>query len=1108
MDDTMQQDREDRETTVECGVTLENPKIPEFSFAHPCWITWHVVGELALRSVQSSTYEYRTKILHALKGCFKVPAEQKAKAKLECELQDPRFYTALGFACDFRHATDCLQLMFLMSRPDATEGDFERYRSDLRESEKQLRGLLGNGTLTFPKTNFKADRKKRTAQMLGATAKGVASASSQRDKAVRQEREDAKRLAREESRAREAVRVEEVRVREAARVVQAHARETARIDALRVALDEWIIFNTLGPDLFPTEVYDELQVCPMRQNFFDVFGANPSLTGLRKQFKFTPAVYHTLCEHKRALDALLKTQRTLDCKEKVLAAQAAHAETERKRKWKSELIISTVMPEILGITRAEYQQWRLDKRIPVSEWREFHKWGRDSEVALHHPSDFAHITPMQIEAWRKADAESMSPAGRAARKRTVDKAKAQVLITDEIKKVTAKYGCKPCLLDEFRRSWARMSQEDIRFLKQDPLIWAKDLEVSFSVRIGESEETWNAKVVLMSEVPLPKNEAEVLSLVERAGVGFSAEITRYLTKKLGAVVTDTLAHYSGSLSSPQVEDLCLTLKGVLSVGVNQRDIESPDLNKRLMAGPVRQLLERVDAKRAQAVLNLQDYPKAFPLARKLERTIHFKIGGTNSGKTHFAIEALKLASSGVYLAPLRLLAMEVRDRLTAAGVPCNLMTGEEHDITPGARHTACTVEMLDVSREVEVAVIDEIQMLEDGQRGWAWTAALVGAPAKTVYVCGSETVEAPCVRVIDSLKEPHTVTRLERQTPLVVENSAVSDRTKMVNSPKGVCEGDAIIAFSRKDVLTLSARYRAKGFTVSTIYGALAPEVRRAEAERFLSGESHIVVATDAIGMGLNLPIRRVIFSTSKKFDGVSVRPLSPTEVRQIGGRAGRFGMHDTGYISAFDVQDLAHIRSALAADIWSTLSKLPIAPNLWHIEALAQVLRTTQVGTILTFFAKRIAVDSPLFATASLDETVSLGHRVDQLAPLLSLRDKFTFSCAPISGNKPSEVAYFDACIESFVAGKKKKAPTAPEWLNDTDEGYLEDAEKLSKNTSLYAWLSFKYPDVFHGGAALPALRSRTSQFIERALLHQGGFGRTSKEAFEARRNERFYDY
>ena len=136
-----------------------------------------------------------------------------------------------------------------------------------------------------------------------------------------------------------------------------------------------------------------------------------------------------------------------------------------------------------------------------------------------------------------------------------------------------------------------------------------------------------------------------------------------------------------------------------------------------------------------------------------------------------------------------------------------------------------------------VAIIDEIQMLQDPDRGNAWTAALVGVPARQVFVCGSNAVTAPCLRVIESLHESYEITHLQRMTPLVLEDESLCGKrySKPKLKPK-LQIGDAIIAFSRKDVLTFSARFRQWVFTVACIYGALSPEVRRLESERFCTG--------------------------------------------------------------------------------------------------------------------------------------------------------------------------------------------------------------------------------------------------------------------------------
>lgn len=496
-------------------------------------------------------------------------------------------------------------------------------------------------------------------------------------------------------------------------------------------------------------------------------------------------------------------------------------------------------------------------------------------------------------------------------------------------------------------------------------------------------------------------------------------------------------------------------------------------------------------------LHLHSFSDTFKLARSMQRHHYFYLGPTNSGKTYQALQTLEKAESGVYLAPLRLLAMEVRDRLVAAGVPCNLITGEERVIMAGARHTASTIEMMNPSKAVDVAVIDEIQMLQDPDRGAAWTAALIGAPAKKVFVCGSNAVTTPCLSMIQALNETYTLHYLERKTPLLLEDSSICGKRYSRHKLKSALQkGDAVIAFSRKDVLTLSARFRQWGFSVASIYGALAPEVRRTESERFNRGEAEILVATDAIGMGLNLPIRRIIFSHIHKFDGVATRMLNMTEVRQIAGRAGRFGIYDTGYVSVLEDDERLHVEHMLNTDDTAALNKLPISLNAIQLETISARLHTRKLAEILMYFQERVRFEHDLLEMAPLSAQISQALLVDAYAPNLSLKDKYIFVCAPVSLNVPFERDYYLLCLQSVADSRIRYLPQRPDWLTSENPKYLEQAELLSHNLSLYAWLSFKYPQFFVDGAQVVTMRREVSRYIERALLTQAGYGNTMREA------------
>ena len=501
-------------------------------------------------------------------------------------------------------------------------------------------------------------------------------------------------------------------------------------------------------------------------------------------------------------------------------------------------------------------------------------------------------------------------------------------------------------------------------------------------------------------------------------------------------------------------------------------------------------------KKLTSSLALHEFSNSYQVARSLNRQIHFHLGPTNSGKTYQALLKLQAAESGVYLAPLRLLAMEIRDRLMEAGVPCNLITGEERQLIDGAKHTACTVEMMNPNQAVDVAIIDEIQMLQDEARGYAWTAALIGAPAKEVFVCGANSVTTPCIRAIEALDEKYDITHLERKTPLLLEHEGLSGRKYNRANLKGKLQkGDAVIAFTRKDVLTLSARFRQWGHGVASIYGALSPEVRRTESRRFCEGDADILVATDAIGMGLNLPIRRVIFSSIDKFDGIASRPINATEVRQIAGRAGRFGIYDTGYVSAFENDELIHLEHMLTTSDVADLEKLPVSPSFPHLSEIAGCLHTHKISEALTYFAERIRINSDLFEIAPLQTQMQLALLVDEYAPKLNLKDKFIFTCAPIGWDKPRERDYFLSCLDCLANNQKKALPEDIAWLNSTSPKHLEEAEDLSKDISLYAWLAHKFPKHFYQLENLPVLRNKVSRYIEAALLVQAGYKDTSKE-------------
>ena len=251
-------------------------------------------------------------------------------------------------------------------------------------------------------------------------------------------------------------------------------------------------------------------------------------------------------------------------------------------------------------------------------------------------------------------------------------------------------------------------------------------------------------------------------------------------------------------------------------------------------------------------------------ARELKRKIIYHAGPTNSGKTFTALKSFLASSSGIYCGPLKLLANEVFIKANQSNTDCDLVTGEERkfakaDQQPSA-HVACTVEMVKLDKEYDVAVIDEIQMINDQQRGWAWTRALLGLRAKEIHVCGDRSAMELISDLAFLTSDEFEVREYSRLTSLSVQ-------TKALGSYENVEPGDCIVCFNKTNIFNVVSNLAKRGHEVAVIYGSMPPGVKLAQAARFNDPQDKckIMVATDAIGMGLNLNIRRIIFYDLQK---------------------------------------------------------------------------------------------------------------------------------------------------------------------------------------------------------------------------------------------------
>ncbi len=488
-----------------------------------------------------------------------------------------------------------------------------------------------------------------------------------------------------------------------------------------------------------------------------------------------------------------------------------------------------------------------------------------------------------------------------------------------------------------------------------------------------------------------------------------------------------------------------------------------------------QSIEKLKLKKQREALlarTIRDFKNLFPTARELRRKLIFHVGPTNSGKTYTAMKALEKADTGYYLAPLRLLALEGYENLKADGTAVSLITGEEQIMDEYATHISSTIEMLNFNIDVDVCVIDEVQMLSDRDRGWAWANAIIGAPAKTVYMTGSidalEAIEA----LAEWLGEELEVVYFERKNPLSLMKSA---------TPLNAIEPKtAVIAFSRKDVLQLKQQL-SRHHRVSVVYGNLSPEVRREEARRFREGETEILVATDAISMGLNLPIKTILFSKDSKFDGEKRRTLIPSEVIQIAGRAGRYGIEEKGYVGALTPAILKTVHEQFHKALKPISLPLNVMANLEHIMLVGKILETSNLEEILRFFIKHMTFDGP-FRVANLENLIEIARYTDQYE--IDLSSKYHMACAPLSTQSPYLVEVFS----SYIAHMEVQKPV-PYHENKLYGDYAESMETLLhiedlvKEVSLYLWLNYRFPEIFFEPDKAIQARGKLNAYIENTL-------------------------
>lgn len=522
---------------------------------------------------------------------------------------------------------------------------------------------------------------------------------------------------------------------------------------------------------------------------------------------------------------------------------------------------------------------------------------------------------------------------------------------------------------------------------------------------------------------------------------------------------------------------------------------------------------KVDIENQEKLADLRYPVEWYPATRALQRKIVLHVGPTNSGKTYQALKRLEQADTGIYAGPLRLLAHEVYTRLNAKGKLCDLITGDEKIVQGGdkAQMKSCTVEMVPLNTDVDVAVVDEIQMIGHKERGWAWTQALLGLKAKEIHLCGEER-SVPLIRELAaSIGDAIEIHTYERLSPL--KTMSTSLRRRLSNLRKGDC----VVVFSRVGIHAMKRGIEnVTQKRVAVVYGSLPPEIRAQQAKLFNDPDNDydILVASDAIGMGLNLAIKRVIFESTSKFNGSHYQIIEAAHLRQIAGRAGRYRTAaqaegparnldegneysktsvsmpapNLGLVTTLEEADLPILRQAMQSELDPIMSAGIFPPTSILLKFATYFPPTTSFSYILLRLHE-LSLRHPRYHLCALKDQIAIADTIQHVQNL-SIHDRIVFCAAPAtvkSTGMPAILAAFARCVGDNFNGALLDIPELPLDILDEeikpDRNYMERLESLHKAMILYLWLSYRFAGVFISQAMAFHVKRLVEEKIDKML-------------------------
>ena len=485
---------------------------------------------------------------------------------------------------------------------------------------------------------------------------------------------------------------------------------------------------------------------------------------------------------------------------------------------------------------------------------------------------------------------------------------------------------------------------------------------------------------------------------------------------------------------------------------------------------------------------VQDYHiRYFPDARRTKRKVFMHTGPTNSGKTYAAMQCYLNAESGLYAAPLRTLAYETFVRTNNEGIDCDMFTGEQKIYKRNAdnpsSHISCTTEIIPMEMAMyKVAVIDEIQMIGDLQRGGAWTKALFGICCEELHLCGHQSAINILKSLFELIGEELIVRSYKRFTPLtLLPNHLNSDYTLLR-------PGDCVISFSRQNLHLNKAKIEENtNMKCSIIYGNLPPSVRMKQIEQFNDPNSdyQIAVASDAIGLGVNLNIKRIVFADLYKVWANELTRISPQLVMQVSGRAGRFmSLYPEGEVTCFHMNDYPLLKYLYSAPI-PDIPKAVLSPPAEIWAQLDYAMPSYDMLQLLQFMNMGLpkGINYQFFVRHDLDKMSQLYKKIglpsitalSLLDCFVNLKKAFVFDTAQqiFTLFAEGKILRFEDLL--FLASW----PRPPQAYASSLDLY----ENISDVCDLYLWLHQRNPQYFPDRIRVQEFQIEVSNVIGETL-------------------------